>query len=110
MKPVATNTDLRACLASATVKKRIRMCGNPAVPNTRPSASEISDSGSATSLLGSSIRSPSWCAATAFSNNSSKEKPNLLNARNASKVPPTSSNPALMICTQVVATMPPKVT
>jgi hypothetical protein len=31
-------------------------------------------------------------------------------ARIATSVPPTSSMQALMICTQVVATMPPKVT
>ena len=30
---VANSTDLRAALASVTVKKRIRICGKPAVPN-----------------------------------------------------------------------------
>ena len=33
MNTVAQNTDFLASFASATVKKRIRMCGRPAVPN-----------------------------------------------------------------------------
>ncbi|MNT88839.1 hypothetical protein D3C72_2294580 [compost metagenome] len=36
MNTVANSTDLRASLALGTVKKRIRMCGRPAMPNTRP--------------------------------------------------------------------------
>jgi hypothetical protein len=43
-------------------------------------------------------------------NSSSNEKPNWLNASTPTAVPPPSSMQALMICTQVVATMPPKVT
>ena len=41
MKVVAQNTDLRASLALRTVKKRIRMCGRPAVPNISAMPSEI---------------------------------------------------------------------
>ena len=41
----AHTTEPRAALASGTVKKRIRMCGRPAVPSTRPSPSETVSSG-----------------------------------------------------------------
>jgi hypothetical protein len=40
----------------------------------------------------------------------SKLKPNWDMASTITSVPPASSMQALMICTQVVATMPPKVT
>jgi len=43
---VAQNTDLRASLASGTVKKRIRMCGRPAVPNISAMPKEIAEIGS----------------------------------------------------------------
>ena len=45
MKPVPHSTDLRASLASGTVKKRIRMCGRPAVPNISAMPSEIAEIG-----------------------------------------------------------------
>ena len=38
-------TEPRAALASGTVKKRIRMCGRPAVPSTSPMPSETVSSG-----------------------------------------------------------------
>ena len=47
---------------------------------------------------------------TAARNIASGEKPNDDSTMNAMKVAPPSSRQALMICTQVVATMPPKAT
>ena len=41
MIAIAQITDLRAACAVGTVKKRIRMCGMPAVPNTSAMPSEI---------------------------------------------------------------------
>ena len=41
MIAIAQITDLRASLAVGTVKKRIRMCGRPAVPKTSAMPSEI---------------------------------------------------------------------
>ena len=67
MKPEAYSTDLRASLAFVTVKKRIRICGRPAVPNIRPSASDTAVTGSGISLPGLIIDQPLLCAATAFS-------------------------------------------
>lgn len=45
MKQVPYSTDLRAALASVTVKNRIRMCGRPAVPNIKVRPSEIASIG-----------------------------------------------------------------
>ncbi|MNR49938.1 hypothetical protein D3C85_1693880 [compost metagenome] len=55
MKPVATTTDLRASLASFTVKKRIKMCGRPAVPNISARPNEIASIGFAANLPGPMI-------------------------------------------------------
>ena len=55
MKPVATTTDLRASLASLTVKKRIKMCGRPAVPNIKAKPKEMASIGFAASLPGPMI-------------------------------------------------------
>ena len=55
MKPVATTTDLRASFASFTVKKRIKICGRPAVPNIKAKPSEIASIGLAASLPGPMI-------------------------------------------------------
>ncbi|MCY1452121.1 hypothetical protein D9M71_690230 [compost metagenome] len=67
MKPVAKNTDLRASLALGTVKKRIRMCGRPAMPNTRPSDIEAALNGSASMLPGPRIALPMAWVSTARS-------------------------------------------
>ena len=45
MMNIAHTTDERAALASGTVKKRIRMCGRPAVPSTSARPSETVSSG-----------------------------------------------------------------
>ena len=55
MKVVAQNTDLRASLALPTVKKRMRMCGRPAVPNISAMPSENAEIGLATAAPGSMI-------------------------------------------------------
>ena len=41
MMNMAATTEERAAFAVGTVKKRIRMCGSPAVPSTSASPSEI---------------------------------------------------------------------
>ena len=51
-------TDLRASLALGTVKKRIRMCGRPAVPNISAMPNEIAEIGSLTKLPGPIINCP----------------------------------------------------
>ncbi|MNJ68904.1 hypothetical protein D3C77_651980 [compost metagenome] len=101
---------MRASLALGTVKKRIRMCGRPAMPNTRPSDSEAALIGSASMLPGPMMALPMAWASTACAAMLSRLKSNSASAISASVVPPTSSSTALMICTQVVAIMPPKIT
>jgi hypothetical protein len=125
---VAQNTDLRASLAFGTVKKRIRMCGRPAVPNISAMPKLIAEIGSLTKVPGPMIDSP-FCAAsatssglvaaasaacvlisTALANSASGLKPNCHITMKAMKLAPASSRQALMICTQVVAVMPPNST
>jgi hypothetical protein len=53
---------------------------------------------------------PLGWTATAALNSRSKEKPNSFITSSPSTVEPNSSSTALVICTQVVAIMPPKVT
>src|SRR3954453_18365213 len=45
MMNIAQTTEVRAALALGTVKKRIRMCGRPAVPSTSARPSERVSSG-----------------------------------------------------------------
>ncbi|MNT84183.1 hypothetical protein D3C72_2241630 [compost metagenome] len=75
IKPYATSTDLRAAFASGTVKKRIIICGRPAIPKTRPRDSEIIESGSAAIFSGPRICLPLWWLATALSIMCSMLKP-----------------------------------
>ena len=110
MKPVAQNTDLRASLALATVKKRIRMCGRPAVPNISAMPSEIAEIGLATGAPGSMIASWLGMDLDRLGEERVEVEAELRSTSSAISVAPTSSRPALMICTQVVAIMPPKVT
>ena len=118
MKPVATTTDLRASFASFTVKKRIKMCGKPAVPNINARPSEIASIGLEANLPG-----PIMFAASAklksctlentwidCSNMLVKLKPTPFITMKAMKVAPESNITALMICTQVVANIPPNIT
>src|SRR5258707_12933083 len=55
MNPVATSTEVRASRALRTVKKRMSMCGSPAVPKIRASPSDIADIGSLTRPPGAMI-------------------------------------------------------
>ena len=122
---VAQNTLLRASLASGTVKKRIRMCGRPAVPNINAMPKLMAEIGSLTKLPGPMIDWPSLAAIsavlpslsarsvlilTAPANIASGLKPKCHSTDSAMKVAPPSSRQALMICTQVVAVMPPNST
>ena len=50
------------------------------------------------------------CTSVALANSASGLKPNLYSTAPAMNVAPINSSTALMICTQVVAFMPPKVT
>ena len=58
MIAIAQITETRAALAVGTVKKRIRMCGSPAVPNTSAMPSEIWSIGALNSRPGSRKRWP----------------------------------------------------
>ena len=148
---VAQNTDLRASLASGTVKKRIKMCGKPAVPNINAIPKEMAEIGSLMKPPGPMMDMPTLAAsvALAFSNaadaaaaasgvaaaaaeavaaaiaasfatpakavftstplanRASGLKPNCAKTMKAMKVTPASSMIALIICTQVVAVIPP---
>jgi len=148
---VAQNTDLRASLASGTVKKRIKMCGKPAVPNIKAIPKEMAEMGSLIKPPGPMMAMPTFAGsvALAFSsaadaaaaasgvaaaaadavaaaiaasfavpakavltstplaNKASGLKPNCAKTIKAMKVTPASSMMALMICTHVVAVMPP---
>ena len=122
---VAQNTDFRASFASGTVKKRIRMCGRPAVPNISAMPNEMAEIGSLMNPPGDITDSPIRVASsgdlpafaaiavltsTAWANSASGLKPYCASTMIAMKVTPASSMHALMICTQVVAVMPPNST
>ena len=129
MIAIAQITDTRAALAVGTVKKRIRMCGRPAVPNTSAMPSEIWSIGALNSRPGSRKRwpssagdmflapSPRICATRACTLASpttlvrkSPKKPYCIQTMTTSTMEAVTSSAALMICTHVVATMPPNST
>ena len=130
MIAIAHTTDLRACCAVGTVKNRIRMCGRPAVPKTSAMPSEIWSIGALKYSPGSRKRWPSSAAvivlagspisvatlactfgsATTSCRNPGSEKPYGDHTRITSTSDAITSRMALMICTQVVATMPPNST
>jgi len=122
---VAHITDLRASLALGTVKKRMRMWGRPAVPNIRAMPKLMAEIGSFTKLPGPMMDCPNDAATsavlpsfnarsvlifTAPANMASGLKPKCHSTDSAMNEAPPSSRQALMICTQVVAVMPPKST
>jgi hypothetical protein len=98
-------------LAVGTVKKRIRMCGRPAVPSTSARPSETVSKGSGRYVPGASENVDSaplfWSARL---NSSIGLKPTLPSTKTDITRMPVISSTALTICTQVVATMPPKIT
>ena len=61
---VAHITDLRASLALGTVKKRIRMCGRPAVPNISAMPKLIAEIGSLMKVPGPMIACPAIAASS----------------------------------------------
>ncbi len=103
----------------------MRMCGSPAVPNISAMPKLMAEIGSLMNPPGPMIEKPA-CAAwsgvmpvaraspvltsTALANIASGLKPKCHSTASAMKVAPASSSPALMICTQVVAVIPPKST
>ena len=111
MMNIAQTTEPRAALAFGTVKKRIRMCGSPAVPSTSASPSETVSSGVARNVPGPSENVDSAVVfASASLNSRIGLKPTLLSTKIDITRIPTISRTALMICTHVVASMPPKIT
>ncbi|MCY1448288.1 hypothetical protein D9M71_649450 [compost metagenome] len=97
MKPVAKNTLLRASLASLTVKKRIRMCGRPAVPNISAKPRENAEIGSFTRPPGLMMPSPFGCTLMASENRVLTSKLTCLSTITAMNDAPESSSTALMI-------------
>ncbi len=97
-------------MALGTVKKRIRICGRPAVPNISAMPKEMAEIGSLMKPPGAMIASFFACTSTALANSASGLKLNLSSTMKAMKLAPPSSMMALMICTQVVAVMPPNST
>ncbi|GJD51944.1 hypothetical protein OPKNFCMD_4703 [Methylobacterium crusticola] len=110
MNPVATSTESRAWRASATVKKRIRMCGRPAVPKISATPRDTAETGSFTRPPGAMMAWLRGWSATARANSASRLKPKRARIRPDIRAVPDRSRTALMICTQVVARMPPKAT
>ena len=84
------------------------MCGSPAVPNISAMPSEIVSNGFETSFPGASTASPYFVLAAA--NRASGFIPNLASTNIASAKAPPSRRAAFTICTQVVASIPPKST
>jgi len=93
------------------VKKRMRMCGRPAVPSTSAIPSERVSIGLARNVPGPRLNVDSDVVlASARLNSSIGLKP----TRSSTKIDITRiaiiSRTALMICTHVVASIPPKMT
>ena len=101
------------------------MCGSPAVPNISAMPNEIAEIGSFTKPPGPMMALPICAAAsgglpafaarpvltsTALAKSASGLKLNCAITAIAMNVTPDSSSTALMICTQVVAVMPPNIT
>ncbi len=93
------------------MKKRMRMCGRPAVPSTRAIPSETVSIGLDRNVPGPSENVLSGVVfRSARLNSSTGLKPTFPSTNSDMIVMPTISRQALMICTQVVATIPPKIT
>ena len=92
------------------MKKRVRMCGRPAVPMKIVRPVEITSSGDVRYVPGPRIALPSGWLSAAVSSSWAGLKLNLASTATATTVPAIISITALMICTQVVASMPPKTT
>ena len=80
------------------------------MPKIKPSPREMASTGLASKPPGAMIAVPLAWTALAWANIASVLKPKCLSTIKAMKLVPNSSITALMICTHVVASMPPKVT
>jgi hypothetical protein len=109
MMNIAQTTEERAALAFGTVKNRIRMCGRPAVPSTSARPSETVSIGEARNVPGASENVLPPCSSARL-NSSIGFAPTLPSTKIDITTMPAISSTALMICTHVVATMPPKTT
>ena len=111
MMNIAHTTEPRAALAFGTVKNRIRMCGRPAVPSTSARPSDTVSIGDARNVPGPSENVDSAVLlASASLNSSIGLKPTRSSTNSDITMMPVISSTALMICTHVVASMPPKIT
>ena len=131
MIAIAQITDLRASWAVGTVKKRIRMCGIPAVPNTSAMPSEIWSIGAlkqqtrleeALAELARrhvlrrvtqqqrNLRLHLGIADHRCAGRRAELKPYGVQTSITSRIDAVTSRIALMICTHVVATIPPNST
>ena len=112
MMNIAHTTEERAALAFGTVKNRIRMCGRPAVPSTSARPSETVSIGFGRNVPGPSenVEPSALPASSARLNSSIGLPPTLASTKIDITRMPAISRQALMICTHVVATMPPKIT
>ena len=80
------------------------------MPNISAMPSEIAEIGLATCTPGNMIALCLGCNSIALASKALKSKLKCASTSADISVEPASNRPALMICTQVVAIMPPKVT
>ena len=92
------------------MKNRIKMCGRPAVPMKIVKPVEMISSGDVRYVPGPRIERPSSWLFAAVSSSCDGLKLNFASTATATTTPATISITALMICTHVVASMPPKTT
>jgi hypothetical protein len=110
MTATAHPTEVRAALASGTVKKRMRMCGRPAVPSRKAIPVETVSSGLGKKRPGPRNASPSFVCCVALSMTANGFQLTRLSTSTVRTTTPVMSRTALTICTHVVASMPPKMT
>lgn len=83
----AKNTEPRAAFSSGTVKKRIRICGRPEVPNINAMPSEKPETGSAAMADGVRMAACRGWMATARSISVEKLKSNCASVRTTAARP-----------------------
>ena len=92
---VVQEMEVRAVFASFTVKKRIKICGNPDVPNTNAIIIETESRAEKYLIPGFKYSSP--CSVAIVSNIFIKLKSNFHNTKNANNVVPNNNKQALII-------------
>ena len=110
MIAMAQPTEPRAAFPVGTVKKRMRMWGRPAVPSAKAMPIEMASSGFVNSPPGARYLAGLSALAWAVLKIWIGSQPNLPSTNSASVSTAPMSSTALMICTQVVASMPPSST